>query len=269
MIAFDTIGIACQSIRCRQSSRQKEVQTRNQPSVTHIVVFFVLCLANDKCNGFTLHAKHRIAIFRQANTPTRLITRLFNRRGLSDTQHEDPLFFARGVLEQTDETHFDDNTTFDSPSQSNDDGLFYAQQSVRRNTQSSGGMDSYVAQSQVSSMPSPNEESTQYHETENTDVDSSRNVPQNQSTDGQNEETLTNTYISSDTSSQPISNVDARVLESILQEGKLNLSTEEQVKKLLEGPRVDVNAADVVDSGSGEYSSQFVSVSPIVMLFIP
>ncbi|KAL7534343.1 hypothetical protein ACHAXR_005803 [Thalassiosira sp. AJA248-18] len=62
-------------------------------------------------------------------------------------------------------------------------------------------------------------------------------------------------------SSNPISSVDARVLESILSEGKLDLSTEEQVKNLLEGPRLqegeDAMRSERVEDG--KYSSKFVS----------
>lgn len=70
-------------------------------------------------------------------------------------------------------------------------------------------------------------------------------------------------------SQQPISNVDARVLESILMEGKLDLSAEEEVKKLLKGPRMKEEEDDgekkaaegLGKDGRGEYSSKFVSVS--------
>ena len=67
---------------------------------------------------------------------------------------------------------------------------------------------------------------------------------------------------SAQTDNQPISNVDARVLESILAEGKLNLGSEEEVKKLLEGPRVQ-ETEDFVSQNEeeGKYSSKFVSVS--------
>jgi len=68
-------------------------------------------------------------------------------------------------------------------------------------------------------------------------------------------------------SQQPISNVDARVLESILMEGKLDLSTEEEVKKLLKGPRMKEEEGDgemkadegMGKDGRGEYSSKFVN----------
>lgn len=72
-------------------------------------------------------------------------------------------------------------------------------------------------------------------------------------------------------SQQPISSVDARVLESILQEGKLDLSTEEQVKKLLEGPRLQ-EGEDLPggEKDDGKYSSKFVSVSarPGICVFL-
>jgi len=59
-----------------------------------------------------------------------------------------------------------------------------------------------------------------------------------------------------------ISNVDARVLESILADGKLDLNSEEEVKKLLEGPRrtedfrVDFNNGEEDES---KYSSKVIS----------
>ena len=62
-----------------------------------------------------------------------------------------------------------------------------------------------------------------------------------------------------------ISNVDARVLESILADGKLDLNSEEEVKKLLDGPRrtedfrVDFNNGE--EDESGKYSSKVISVS--------
>ncbi len=63
---------------------------------------------------------------------------------------------------------------------------------------------------------------------------------------------------------EPISSVDARVLESILKEGKLDLSTEAEVKRLLEGPRLQ----DDENSSGGEkddrYNSRFVNVSSFV-----
>lgn len=66
-----------------------------------------------------------------------------------------------------------------------------------------------------------------------------------------------------------ISNVDARVLESILAEGKLDLNSEEEVKKLLEGPRrteeffAPSNNSEE-EEGSGKYSSKVISVSWII-----
>jgi hypothetical protein len=69
-----------------------------------------------------------------------------------------------------------------------------------------------------------------------------------------------------------ISNLDARVLESILAEGKLDLNSEEEVKKLLEGPRrteEDFSTTannNYQDSGkeSGKYSSKVISVSSLI-----
>ncbi len=62
-----------------------------------------------------------------------------------------------------------------------------------------------------------------------------------------------------------ISNVDARVLESILADGKLDLNSEEEVKKLLEGPRQTEEfyapSNDSEEEESGKYSSKVISVS--------
>ena len=64
-----------------------------------------------------------------------------------------------------------------------------------------------------------------------------------------------------------ISSVDARVLESILAEGKLDLNTEDEVKKLLEGPRMTeeyYGAGNEGDGGeSSKYSSKVISVSDV------
>lgn len=60
-----------------------------------------------------------------------------------------------------------------------------------------------------------------------------------------------------------ISNVDARVLESILSEGKLDLNSEDEVKKLLEGPRrtEDFRVYEDNSESDGKYSSKVISVS--------
>lgn len=62
-----------------------------------------------------------------------------------------------------------------------------------------------------------------------------------------------------------ISNVDARVLESILADGKLDLNSEEEVKKLLEGPRKTEEffapSNNSEQEESGKYSSKVISVS--------
>lgn len=66
---------------------------------------------------------------------------------------------------------------------------------------------------------------------------------------------------------QPISNVDARVLEAILQEGKLDLSSEEEVKNLLDGPRLQEGEELPTEDGDGKYNSKFVSVSIAICVF--
>lgn len=62
-----------------------------------------------------------------------------------------------------------------------------------------------------------------------------------------------------------ISNVDARVLESILADGKLDLNSEDEVKKLLEGPRKTEEFRGEEEE-SGKYSSKVISVSMIILL---
>lgn len=63
---------------------------------------------------------------------------------------------------------------------------------------------------------------------------------------------------------EPISSVDARVLESILKEGKLDLSTEAEVKRLLEGPRLTDNENSSGGEKDDKYNSRFVNVSTFV-----
>jgi len=55
---------------------------------------------------------------------------------------------------------------------------------------------------------------------------------------------------------QGISSVDARVLQSILEDGKLDLSRESEVKRLLKGPRKEQKSSEEEE---GKYSSKFVS----------
>ena len=68
-----------------------------------------------------------------------------------------------------------------------------------------------------------------------------------------------------------ISSVDARVLESILAEGKLDLNTEDEVKKLLEGPRMTEEYYGAGNEGDGgensKYSSKVISVSDVAFYF--
>jgi hypothetical protein len=74
------------------------------------------------------------------------------------------------------------------------------------------------------------------------------------------EEDISSASAPSNNNQEAISSVDARVLESILQEGKLDLSTEAEVKRLLEGPRrleEENNRGEKDD----KYNSKFVSVS--------
>ncbi|KAL9184174.1 hypothetical protein ACHAXT_002260 [Thalassiosira profunda] len=65
----------------------------------------------------------------------------------------------------------------------------------------------------------------------------------------------------SNSPNEPISSVDARVLESILQDGKLDLSTEAEVQRLLDGPRLQEGEPypSSASDGNNKYQSKFVS----------
>lgn len=75
---------------------------------------------------------------------------------------------------------------------------------------------------------------------------------------------------SQDDDTSGISSVDARVLESILADGKLDLNSEEEVRKLLEGPRKTEEFRAPLNSNEndegGKYSSKVISVSLIFLL---
>ena len=131
---------------------------------------------------------------------------------------------------------------------------------------SSGGMEAYVAQmAAMTRSPGKNNNSEMPTGPSQTQNESSLTSEPSSSSPPPPPATSTNPK---PTPQKPISSVDARVLESILREGKLDLSTEEQVKKLLEGPRMrDDDNVKGVSKGSSdrdkgaEYNSKFVSVS--------
>lgn len=248
-------------------SIQKGFTTRHQSLAT----FLFLCAAS-YCNGFSSlphNAHNPLTKFNPAsrhryckstaqdiNRMGRLYIKTESSDASSSTQ-DDQLFFAQDLIE-IDET---DAPSVPIDSAQNSDGAFFYAQQTPRKSQASDGMDAYDAQ--FFALNTQMTDSTQEFESDNTAqyYDDSWEANQSQAPPEEREETFTNAqFSSSDSSSKPISSVDARVLESILQEGKLDLTTEEQVKKLLEGPRIPEDES-VKDSGSSEYSSKFVSVS--------
>lgn len=237
----------------------ESVPLKPQPIVRRIgrrkrsQILFFACCAN-LCDGFSV----RNQVVRYINhAPSaesiRTRSRLFDQRGPSDTQ--DPLFFAQDLLEKSDAPY--DQNVDDSASQSQSGAYFYNVQSAISDIQG-GGVEAY--DEQFSAMNSQVEESALETELINTEQYESWGAPENQAPVEQTGEAFT-TQTTSDATSQPISSVDARVLESILQEGKLDLTTEEEVKRLLEGPRIVDEGAGSPEAGNGEYSSKFVSVS--------
>jgi len=133
------------------------------------------------------------------------------------------------------------------------------QQDVMNGSSNSGGMDAYtqqmeqfaaaqddVSETQIES-PSPPPPPMQNEEYTTTESTTTSNI----NTNNKNNEPA-------------ISNVDARVLESILQDGKLDLSSEYEVKKLLEGPRLQDNEdyptslSDEEQKRSDKYKSELL-----------
>ena len=119
-----------------------------------------------------------------------------------------------------------------------------------------GGMDAYAQQMQDFSTPT----TTIDAESQIPIIDSPPPPQQNEYTSSR---TTTTPATSSNTNAnddQAISSVDARVLESILEDGKLNLSTEYEVKKLLDGPRLQEGEeypGEEYDE-EGKYSSKVI-----------
>jgi len=134
----------------------------------------------------------------------------------------------------------------------------------------SGGMDAYARQMQEltrenggGTTPMSSESESQSNRIETPRPPSPPPPPPVQDTSAASYATAEETSTAStneDNNNQPISSVDARVLESILQEGKLNLSSEAEVKKLLEGPRLqEGEKPGDADMEDGKYNSKFVS----------
>jgi len=218
------------------------------PIVSSIATI-LLCSAG--CNGFLSHVDHSgsLATIHHSGSYSKPVTlrtntRLFIQRESSDsssTTQDESLFFAQDMMDTSYAT-FDELNAIESESQGNlNDNFFYAQSTQSQNDDRGGAYDATFS-------------AFRPMETENTGYESwstESGAPIEQADD---------TSTAPNSESQPISSVDARVLESILQEGKLDLTTEERVKKLLEGPRVVEDGA--VDSTvSGEYNSKFVRVS--------
>lgn len=160
----------------------------------------------------------------------------------SDTpqQTENQPFFAQYTNGQGNEYHGDDFMTNGGTNNDNMDSSTYG---------NSGGMDKYAQQMQEFAKTTSQEEQPPLQQQ-------------------QTEEFTPSTSESSNNNSnnKPISSVDVRVLESILQDGKLDLSSEYEVKKLLEGPRLQEGEdypSPTDDEKDGKFSSKFVSVSNI------
>jgi len=158
---------------------------------------------------------------------------------------EDDLFFAQDLDGQSIESY------------GANQGGEYANQMMESNINgNSGGMDAYAQQVQDYSAAQVEEvrlesPSPAAYKSSSTSASSAAEAAEFSSASSQQFN-----------DNQPISSVDARVLESILQEGKLDLSTEADVKKLLEGPRLQEGEEYPTDEeGDGKYSSKFVGVS--------
>ena len=213
----------------------------------------LLTLCSSTCDAFSSRPRNGCLTRWQSfpilsSVKLRTKSRLFAWPGSSDTR--DNLFFAQDMLRQEDTSE-----DVDAADNSAEDAYFYWAQSTPK-AQSSGGIDEY--EGQFAAMTSPMD----------TVVETENNSKYDYSQSQTSEEPIyttnnSNTQTKQESTTQPISNVDARVLESILQEGKLDVTTEEEVKKLLEGPRA-VDEDEVrgrEEAGTGEYQSKFVSVS--------
>ena len=204
-----------------------------------------LCLAFSPPSTYhspTSYAQ-KISISTHGRRPT--TTRLYAFPKSSDTsqQTENQPFYAQDVDSngQGNNYHGDD---FMMNGGTNNDNVMES-----ATNGNSGGMDAYAQQMQEFTKTSSQEEQP----------------PLQQQTE---EFTPSSTSESSNnnSNSEPISSVDARVLESILQDGKLDLSSEYEVKKLLEGPRLQEGEdypSPTDDEKDGKFSSKFVSVSDV------
>jgi len=160
--------------------------------------------------------------------------------------------------------------------QSTDDDLFFAQEIFGEQNNSENGSrssslnqndfsyemeDEYAYSQQMQDYSQQTDSQTQVHYSPSSSSPWQSNYASSSILE---EETLSS---APSNNNEPISSVDARVLESILQEGKLDLSTEAEVKRLLEGPRL----LEKEENGRGgenddKYSSKFVSVSFIAFM---
>ena len=129
------------------------------------------------------------------------------------------------------------------------------QEEASGSSSNSGGMDAYTQQMEQFTAAQDNALDTQNEPPP---------PPPMQNEYKSTESTTTSSNTNNNKNNEPaISNVDARVLESILQDGKLDLSSEYEVKKLLEGPRLQDNEDyptnnEEEDTRSDKYNSKFV-----------
>jgi len=185
------------------------------------------------------------------------------------SQTDDDLFFAQDLdYEQRVDGNYNDNIESSSNNSNdyttqgefgNEEAMYNMDSSMNNNNMDpsfntgndSGGMDAYAQQMQEFTSAEPNSGT---FETMEPRIESPPPVQQTEYTTSTNPDAPETT-----SNNQPISSVDARVLESILQEGKLDLSTEDQVKQLLEGPRLQEGENVPTSEEDGKYSSKFVS----------
>lgn len=229
-----------------------------QSAVSSIALFLVLYHAS-ACNGFSFESYNLPR--RDANSELRRASiRRFAQRWSSDTSsstREDSLFFAQDMANQADATQVVDDVL--GATSQEDCEPFYAY-SIMESELTTDETDPYQSQYLDPALNSPTDVGAQESYKDSYAQNPNWDSPNGQATTEEMKEVTPNS------SPQSISSVDARVLESILQEGKLDLTTEEQVKKLLEGPRDIEDRPHSMGNESGEYSSKFVSVSMVAFV---
>lgn len=236
-----------------------------QPAVSSILFFLILYHAC-ACNGFSSGSHYHRGGYANSElrrARIRRFTQEWSPGGTSSSTEEDSLFFAQDAANQVDTTQLVEDV-FGATSHE-DCEPFYAHSTAESN-EATDESDFYQTQYSYPVMNSPTELDAQESSTESYAQNPNWDAPNGQATIDETKEVFSDSKTTPDSSPQPISSVDARVLESILQEGKLDLTTEEQVKKLLEGPRDIEDGPQSVDNESGEYSSKFVSVSMLACL---